>query len=120
MSGLKIHVGRDGSPRAMGDRFVDAWKRAEAGGTVNERHLSFTSLQEAASVLTPRRVELLRSLHASPAATVRALADRLGRDYKNVHADVQALVEHGLIDRSDLTGLSVDYDGITAELAVAF
>jgi len=119
MTDVKIHVGDAASPAAMGERFVRAWTEAAAGGRVDERHLSFGSLQEAAGVLTPRRIELLRALHAEPAPSVRSLAARLGRDYRNVHADVAALLDHGLVDRDDAGALRADYDGISVGLAVA-
>jgi hypothetical protein len=35
----------------------------------------------------------------------------LGRDYKRVHEDVEALVAAGLLDRND-AGLRADYDAI--------
>lgn len=120
MSDLKIHIGENASLRSMGDRFIAAWNRAETGNGVDERHLSFGTLQEAATVLTPRRMELLRTIHDEPAASIRALAQRLGRDYRNVHTDVSTLIDHGLIDRDDAGGLHADYSGIAFDLAVAF
>jgi predicted transcriptional regulator len=42
---------------------------------------------------------------------VLALARALGRDYKRVHEDVEALVAAGLLDRSE-AGLRADYDAI--------
>lgn len=117
MTELKIHIG--GGPEAMGRRFVSAWRRAEAGERVDERHLTFATLEDAAKVLTPKRLELLRAIHRRPAASVRALAEALGRDYKNVHGDVRALTDAGLLDRDDLGGLSADYDAIAVEMAIA-
>lgn len=81
--------------------FVDAWKRAERGETVaSERVLAFESWEALASVLTGERYRLLRHLHAHPMPSVNALAGALGRQYRRVHADVVALEEAGLIDRS--------------------
>jgi len=117
MTALKIHVGE--GAEAMGRRFVSAWKRAEAGQEGSERHLTFATLQDAARVLSPKRLELLREIHRRPAASVRALADLVGRDYKNVHVDVQALADAGLIDRDDLGGITADYDAISVEMAIA-
>lgn len=119
MSTLTIHIGDKANLREMGDRFISAWNRAATGAHVNERHLSFGTLQEAASVLTPRRLDLLRAVHGESASSIRALAQRLGRDYRNVHADVVTLVDHGLIDRDDAGGLHADYGGITFDLALA-
>ena len=115
MKNLEINV--DESAEAMATRFIDAWHRAGRGETVEEHHLSFESWAGLVSVLTPRRLELLRHLHRRPAATIAELARALRRDYKRVHADVEALVKAGLIDRTP-TGLRADYGEIRARIAV--
>jgi predicted transcriptional regulator len=55
----------------------------------------------------------LHHLHHSPTDSIAALARALGRDYKRVHEDVEALTAAGLIHRTD-TGLAADYDQIRA------
>ena len=114
---LKVHVGDTADD--MGRRFTDAWHRAERGEQVNERHLSFDSFETLARVLTPKRLELLRYLHRTPAASINALAKAVGRDYRRVHEDVEALAEAGLVDReSGGTGLSAPYDAIETRIAL--
>jgi hypothetical protein len=49
--------------------------------------------------------------------SVRALAKALGRDYSNVHADVQALTAAGLLDATD-GGVRADYDAIETKIAI--
>src|SRR5471030_360658 len=49
--------------REMGDRFVSAWKRAEAGKVFEERHVTFFTSEELTAAFTPKRRELLRRLH---------------------------------------------------------
>jgi predicted transcriptional regulator len=112
---LDIHV--DESTEAMAERFIDAWHRAERGEAVDEHHLSFESWEGLARVLTPRRLELLRHLHRHAAPTIAELARALGRDYKRVHADVEALAAAGLIDRTP-AGLRADYREIRTTIAV--
>jgi predicted transcriptional regulator len=112
---LEIQV--DENSEAMARRFIDAWHRAERGEAVEEHHLSFESLAGLTSVLTPRRLELLRHLRRHPAVSIAGLARTLGRDYKRVHTDVEALAAAGLIDRSP-TGLRADYGEIRARIAV--
>ena len=98
---------------------ADAWHRAERGETVNARHLSFDSFETLARALTPKRLELLRHLHRTPAASINALAKSVGRDYRRVHEDVEALVAAGLVDREeDGTGLTVPYDAISTRIAL--
>ena len=115
MSSLKIHVGD--TLEDIGARVLAAVRRAEAGEYVSEEHLTFDSFETLARLLTPRRLELLRYLHRHPAASVRALAQQLGRDYRRVHEDVDALAEAGLIERKkEGTGLFAPYDGIEAQI----
>jgi predicted transcriptional regulator len=116
MMGVKITVGGTLEKDAS-RRFVDAWHRAQRGKTVRERHLAFESWDALSRILTGKRMELLRYVRRHKVASVRALAKALGRDYSNVHADVQALTDAGLIDAS--TGaLRADYDAIETTIAI--
>lgn len=60
MQKLNVHVC---TLRDMGDRFVSAWKRAEAGEVFEERHVTFFTSEELTAAFTPKRRELLRRLH---------------------------------------------------------
>jgi predicted transcriptional regulator len=116
MSEVKITVGgsiEDDASR----RFVDAWHRAERGELFRERHLAFESWDTLARVLTGKRMELLRYVRRHKVGSVRALAKALGRDYSNVHADVQALSAAGLLDSTE-DGLHADYDAIETTIAI--
>lgn len=115
MSRLDIHVG--GTLDDMKRRVVDAVGRAVRGEAVREDHVAFESWDALASVMTTRRFEMLRHLHRHPEASVAALARSLGRDYKRVHEDVEALSKAGLIERSD-RGLRADYDEIRTSIAL--
>ncbi len=116
MSNVKITVGGAMEDEAA-RRFVDAWHRAERGETFRERHLAFESWDALARVLTAKRVELLRYVRRHNVTSVRALAKALGRDYSNVHADVQALTAAGLLDATD-GGVRADYDAIETKIAI--
>lgn len=116
MNDIKITVGGSIEEDAT-RRFVNAWHRAERGELVGERHLVFESWDALARVLTGKRMELLRYVHRNKVASVRALAKALGRDYSNVHADVQALTVAGLIEAAE-DGLRADYDAIETKIAI--
>jgi len=116
MSDVKITVGGAMEEDAS-RRFTDAWHRAERGGTSQERHLAFESWEALARVLSGKRMELLRYVHRHDVASVRALAKALGRDYSNVHADVQALANAGLLESSG-GSLRADYDAIETRIAI--
>jgi predicted transcriptional regulator len=98
-------------------RFIDAWHRGERGETFRERHLAFESWDGLARVLTGKRMELLRYVRRLKVTSVRALAKTLGRDYRNVHADVQALAAAGLLDATEGSARA-DYDAIETKIAI--
>jgi predicted transcriptional regulator len=109
---IKVNVG---TLEDMGQRFVNAWHRLERGEKVRERHLTFPDLPAMLSALSPKRLELLRAVHGRPARSVKALAERLGRDYKRVHEDVETLTASGLLCREN-GSVSAPYDAISAEM----
>ena len=98
-------------------RFVEAWRRAEQGESMQARHVAFESWDALARVLTGKRVELLHYVRRHTVTSVRALAKALGRDYSNVHADVQALTSVGLLDATD-GRLRAEYDAIDTTIAI--
>ncbi len=112
MSKVDLHIG---TLDDMGKRFVDAWHRAEQGEEVDEVHITFPDLESLLEALTPKRLDLLRLVHREPQKSVKALAERLARDYKRVHEDVVILESSGLISR-DSHGVRVPYDVMKAEL----
>ena len=116
MSDMKFTVGGAFEDEAS-RRFVDAWNRAERGETFHQRHLAFESWDALARVLTGKRMELLRYVRHHDVTSIRSLAKALGRDYSNVHADVQALMEAGLLDTSN-GGVRADYDAIETRIAI--
>jgi predicted transcriptional regulator len=109
---VKVNVG---TLDEMGQRFVSAWHRLERGEKVRERHLTFPDLAAMLNALSPKRLELLRAVHEHPARSVKALAERLGRDYKRVHEDVETFTASGLLHREN-GNVSAPYDAITAEM----
>jgi predicted transcriptional regulator len=115
MSRVRVTVG--GAMEAEAEHsFVEAWHRAAGGESFRERRLAFESWDALARVLTGKRMELLSYVRRHPAASVRALAKGLGRDYSNVHADVQALASAGLLDTDG--GVRADYDAIETKIAI--
>jgi len=116
MSKQHIHIGVEDAERGF-ERFVDNWRKAETG-TIDqaEIHLNFESFSMLASVLTPKRLELMKVLRQRGLLSIRALSKQLGRDYKNVHTDAIALEDVGLIQRSEEGLLVVPWDVIDAHV----
>lgn len=88
-------------------QFADVWKSGEAAG----EFISFETPELLFKRLTPKRWELVHRLQADGGMAIRELARRLHRDFKNVHADVQALLEIGLIEKCG-DGVCVPFDEI--------
>jgi predicted transcriptional regulator len=99
---------------------VRAWERAEQGMAPEEPidRLYLQSLETLLSVLTTRRLELLRALHESGLSSVRALAKELNRDYKNVRQDITLLEKVGLVQRKD-GKVNAPWERIIAEIRLA-
>lgn len=97
--------------------FAETWHAAEAGQEVVPR-LTFGSLRELFSVITEKRLELLRHVAVHEGLNVRQLAQSLGRDYKNVHTDVTGLVELGLLERGADGTLFAPYDEIVIHAGI--
>lgn len=114
MSEVKLHVGNADD---MGKRFIDAWKHLETGGHVEERHLSFFSLDAMMATLSQKRLEILRHLHRHQEKSVATLARALHRDYKRVYTDVEALASAGLVER-DAEGIRALYDSVQATVSL--
>jgi predicted transcriptional regulator len=115
MTKLEVHVG--GTFADTKRRVLAAVAKAEAGPFEAEEHLTFSTWDTLVSVMTTKRFELLRQLHARPEASVASLARTLSRDYKRVHEDVEALENAGLIQRG-AQGLHTGYDEIRARIAL--
>jgi predicted transcriptional regulator len=101
--------------------FVEAWRRAKRGKPPEQpiERLYFEDLATMLKVLTPRRLEVLKVLHEIGPVSVRALAAKMKRDYKNVHHDLQVLERVGLVTRSPDGRLMAPWKKIIAEIALA-
>ena len=110
---VQVHVE---SVAVSGQRFVDAWRRAERGARVHEEHLSFESLESLLATLSPKRIELVRFVRRRPNLSIAAVARELGRDYKRVHGDVRALEAAGLLEERP-SGLRAPFAGVDAQLS---
>ena len=116
MKQQKIEIGVSTAKESY-QRFVDAWHKAESGEPADvEVHLNFEDLETLVSVLTTKRLELLKTLRKQGPMSVRALSKVLERDYKNVHVDASALEAVDLIQRDDDGLVFAPWDVIDAQL----
>ena len=116
MKQQKIDIGVSTAKESY-QRFIEAWHQAESGELADvEVHLNFEDLETLVSVLTAKRLELLKTLRKQGPMSVRALAKALERDYKNVHVDTAALEAVNLIQRNDDGKVLAPWDVIDAQL----
>ena len=90
-------------------RFSRAWKNA-SGRKPTEATIGLSSIAELTTLLSPKRMELLRHVAQRPGLSIRGLAQDLGRDYKNVHTDVTELEARQLLERDDTGRITAPYD----------
>lgn len=80
--------------------FTRAAEAAQAGIALAPHFsVGFEEMGQMLAAFTPKRWELMAELRRAGPSSVRALAQRLGRDYKNVHGDVAALEQWMAVQR---------------------
>lgn len=92
--------------------FVHAWKTGKPQKTAR---ISFASPELLWQVLTAKRWELLKALCGAGPVSIREAARRAGRDVKAVHGDVTALLNAGLLDRTEDGRIVFPYDAVKVE-----
>ena len=64
----------------------------------------FESLEAVSAVLTPKRLEVWKTIRDQKPDSILALSKLLRRDFKSIHTDVQLLVEVGLVGLKKSSG----------------
>jgi predicted transcriptional regulator len=92
--------------------FVLAWKTGKPQKTAR---ISFASPELLWQVLTAKRWELLKALCGAGPVSIREAARRAGRDVKAVHGDVTALLNAGLLDRTEDGRIVFPFNAVKVE-----
>jgi predicted transcriptional regulator len=69
-------------------------------------------------VLTAKRWEVLKAMAGQGPLTIREVARRVGRDVKAVHGDVHALIDAGLLERTETNRVAFPFDAIRVEFTL--
>lgn len=102
------------------EQFAGIWEQAERGESVTPYHgLGFESMSQLLTTLTAKRWELIAQLRKVGPQTIYGLAKLLDRNYKNVHTDVKALLEFGIVQKTTDAKIEVPWDEIDAHLNLA-
>ncbi len=111
---LELRLG--GAAEAL-DRVEAKWNRLASGEAAEpEQVLTLPDLPALLAALSPARWTLIERLRRDGPLSIYELAKRLGRDYKNVHGDVQRLAELGVVERGANKRVGVAWDVVRAEI----
>jgi predicted transcriptional regulator len=92
--------------------FAQAWK---TGKPQKSACISFATPELLWRVLTPKRWELLKFLCGAGPVSIREAARRAGRDVKAVHGDVTALLNAGILNRTDDGRIVFPFEAVKVE-----
>lgn len=83
---------------AFQEAALEAAEAAVAGDVSGDRLVAFEDAAAVQRLLTPKRLELLKSVMREPPASLRQLARRLDRSPSEVNSDVHLLADYGIIE----------------------
>lgn len=87
---------------------------AAFGGESQGAHISFGSVDQLWRTLTKKRWEILRAMTGESEMSIREIARRVNRDAKALHGDVTALIQAGILERSE-AGIVFPYDEVRVD-----
>ena len=92
--------------------FARAWKSGKAQKTAR---ISFATPELLWRVLTEKRWELLKVLRGAGPVSIREAARRAERDVKAVHGDVTALLNAGVLNKTEDGYIVFPYEAVKVE-----
>jgi predicted transcriptional regulator len=95
------------SRQKVNRRFLKAFQGESEGAFI-----SFESPAILFKVLSGKRWELIEVMTGTGPMTIREAARRLGRDVKAVHGDVHALLNAGLLQKTDKGHIVFPFDAV--------
>ena len=101
--------------RTPDDSMADFTRAWTTGKPQRSARISFASPELLWRVLTAKRWELLKVLCGAGPVSIREAARRVERDVKAVHGDVTALLNAGILDRTDNGRIVFPYEAVKVE-----
>lgn len=102
------------SQEQLRERLAAAFSGSAQGGP----RLTFASHALMWRVLTPNRWAVLEAMTGAGPLALREIARRVGRDVKGVHTDVHALLEAGVINRTEAGAFEFPYDAVRVDFTL--
>jgi len=78
--------------------------------------VGFQNAGQMLAIFTPKRWELLATLREGGPMTIAELARRLGRNYKNVHNDVDKLIKWLAVEKDEQGRICAPYSEIVVDV----
>lgn len=103
--------------RSLADTLADVTATMETQ-TPSSPRISFESSEALWATFTAKRWQLLKALAGAGPMAIREAARRVGRDVKAVHRDVHALLNAGLLDKTEDGKIVFPYDAIHVDFLV--
>jgi predicted transcriptional regulator len=93
-------------------------RRAAAAfeGRKRGARISFASPELLFRVLTTKRWEIVRAMTGAGPLSIRETARRVDRDVKAVHHDVHALLDAGILRKTDVGQIEFPFDAIRVDV----
>lgn len=96
---------------AVKRRALDAFKGRKQGARI-----SFAAPELLFRLLTAKRWELIRAMAGAGPLTIRAAARKVSRDVKAVHGDIHALLNAGILRKTDTGRVEFPFDAIRVDV----
>lgn len=87
-------------------------------GEAQGNFLSFASIELLWRAMTPRRWEILRTMTGQEPMSVRGIARAVERDLKITHGDVHALLDAGILEKTDNGRIVFPYDAVHVDFTI--
>jgi predicted transcriptional regulator len=81
-------------------------------------HLSFVSIELLWKMIAPRRWEIMKAMAGKGPVSLRSVSRAVGRDVKTVHGDVHALLNAGILKKTEDGKILFPYDAIHVDFMI--
>lgn len=101
--------------RPPNEAMADFVRVLKTGKREKAARITFATPELLWKVLTAKRWQLLKTMCGAGPIPIREVARRVGRDVKAVHTDVTALLNAGVLDRSEDGRVIFPFDSVKVE-----
>ena len=93
-------------------------RRAAKSGRIQQATFSYASPELLFSEISPKRWGVLEAMSGTDELSLRELARRLERDVKSVHRDVHALLDIGLLEKTENGKIVCPFDKVRVDFTL--